>query len=103
MFLTLPRASTAGRGCSLVIRICSAAVTAGSRGLLHDLPPGIGVPQPWRMAEQRLPRRRTAIRVQIIGRAFREDLCLAAAQEGEDRLGVLTPISPRPESPAAAR
>lgn len=34
---------------------------------------------------------------QIIGRAFREDLCLAAAQEVEDRLGVLTPIDPRPE------
>ncbi|MER5995689.1 amidase [Streptomyces viridosporus] len=34
--------------------------------------------------------------VQIIGRAFREDLCLAAAQEIEDRLGVLTPIDPRP-------
>ncbi|MFF9651208.1 amidase [Streptomyces sp. NPDC014622] len=28
--------------------------------------------------------------VQIVGRAFREDLCLAAAQEIEDRLGVLT-------------
>ncbi|MEU7033058.1 hypothetical protein ABZ958_05155 [Streptomyces sp. NPDC046237] len=41
--------------------------------------------------------------VQIIGRAFREDLCLAAAQEIEDRLGVLTPIDPRPEVPAAAR
>ncbi|GAA4612608.1 amidase family protein [Actinoallomurus liliacearum] len=34
--------------------------------------------------------------VQIVGRAFREDLCLAAAQEIEDRLGVLTPIDPRP-------
>lgn len=41
--------------------------------------------------------------VQIIGRAFREDLCLAAAQEIEDRLGVLTPIGPRSENPAAAR
>lgn len=41
--------------------------------------------------------------VQIIGRAFREDLCLAAAQEIEDRLGVLTPIDPRPEASAAAR
>ncbi|MFF9402235.1 amidase [Streptomyces sp. NPDC014646] len=30
--------------------------------------------------------------VQIVGRAFREDLCLAAAQEIEDRLGVLTPL-----------
>ncbi|MGW5673582.1 amidase [Streptomyces sp. NPDC003860] len=32
--------------------------------------------------------------VQIVGRAFREDLCLAAAQAIEDRLGVLTPIDP---------
>ncbi|MFJ5095027.1 amidase [Streptomyces sp. NPDC088557] len=41
--------------------------------------------------------------VQIIGRAFREDLCLAAAQEVEDRLGVLTPIDPRSGATAAAR
>ncbi|MEU5574605.1 amidase [Streptomyces coeruleorubidus] len=41
--------------------------------------------------------------VQIVGRAFREDLCLDAAQEVEDRLGVLTPIDPRPEVPPAAR
>ncbi|MEV0281129.1 amidase [Streptomyces sp. NPDC050610] len=34
--------------------------------------------------------------VQIVGRAFREDMCLAAAQSIEDRLGVLTPIDPRP-------
>ncbi|MEV6570015.1 amidase [Streptomyces sp. NPDC051577] len=33
--------------------------------------------------------------VQVIGRAFREDLCLAAAQAIEDRLGVLAPIDPR--------
>ncbi|MFF0742812.1 amidase [Streptomyces sp. NPDC004111] len=33
--------------------------------------------------------------VQIVGRAFREDLCLAAAQAVEDRLGVLTPVDPR--------
>ncbi|MEU8435702.1 amidase [Streptomyces sp. NPDC029216] len=33
--------------------------------------------------------------VQIIGRAFREDLCLDAAQAVEDRLGVLTPVDPR--------
>ncbi|MFE2529205.1 amidase [Streptomyces sp. NPDC059382] len=33
--------------------------------------------------------------VQIVGRAFREDLCLAAAQAIEDRLGILTPIDPR--------
>ncbi|MDX3225941.1 amidase [Streptomyces sp. ME19-01-6] len=44
--------------------------------------------------------------VQIVGRAFREDLCLAAAQEIEDRLGALTPIDPRgprTAAPAAAR
>ncbi|MES4900792.1 MULTISPECIES: amidase [unclassified Streptomyces] len=41
--------------------------------------------------------------VQIVGRAFREDLCLAAAQDIEDRLGVLTPVDPRPEAPAAPR
>ncbi|MET9934574.1 MULTISPECIES: amidase [unclassified Streptomyces] len=33
--------------------------------------------------------------VQIVGRAFREDLCLDAAQAIEDRLGVLTPVNPR--------
>ncbi|MFF8913093.1 amidase [Streptomyces sp. NPDC015032] len=33
--------------------------------------------------------------VQIIGRAFREDLCLAAAQAVEARLGVFTPVDPR--------
>ncbi|MFF3013573.1 amidase [Streptomyces sp. NPDC057939] len=33
--------------------------------------------------------------VQIVGRAFREDLCLEAAQAVEDRLGVFTPIDPR--------
>lgn len=38
--------------------------------------------------------------VQIVGRAFREDLCLAAAQEIENRLGVLTPVDPRPVAPA---
>ncbi|MFG2226445.1 amidase [Streptomyces sp. NPDC048644] len=32
--------------------------------------------------------------VQLIGRAYREDLCLDAAQEVERRLGVLTPIDP---------
>ncbi|MEU6966137.1 amidase [Kitasatospora aureofaciens] len=32
--------------------------------------------------------------VQLIGRPFREDLCLAAAQHVEDRLGTLTPIDP---------
>ncbi|MFD3517664.1 amidase [Streptomyces sp. NPDC058657] len=33
--------------------------------------------------------------VQIVGRAFREDLCLDAAQAVEDRLGVLAPLDPR--------
>ncbi|QES46535.1 indole acetimide hydrolase [Streptomyces venezuelae] len=33
--------------------------------------------------------------VQIVGRAFREDLCLDAAQAIEDRLGVFTPVDPR--------
>lgn len=41
--------------------------------------------------------------VQIVGRAFREDLRLAAAQEIENRLGVLTPIDPRPKAPAVTR
>ncbi|MFJ8739658.1 amidase [Embleya sp. NPDC127516] len=39
--------------------------------------------------------------VQIVGRAFREDLCLLAAQAIEDRLGVLAPIDPR--GPAGGR
>lgn len=34
--------------------------------------------------------------VQLIGRSFREDLCLEAAEEVERRLGVHTPIDPRP-------
>ncbi|MBD0670140.1 amidase [Streptomyces sp. CBMA156] len=33
--------------------------------------------------------------VQLVGRAFREDLCLAAAQAVEDRLGTLTPVDPQ--------
>ncbi|MGW1101373.1 amidase [Streptomyces sp. NPDC002540] len=33
--------------------------------------------------------------IQVVGRAFREDLCLAAAQAIEDRLGVFTPVDPR--------
>lgn len=32
--------------------------------------------------------------VQVIGPAFREDLCLDAAQAIEDRLGIITPIDP---------
>ncbi|MGI5359434.1 hypothetical protein ACQI4E_29540 [Streptomyces sp. CA-252508] len=31
------------------------------------------------------------------GRAFREDLCLDAAQAVEDRIGTLTPVAPRAE------
>lgn len=34
--------------------------------------------------------------VQIIGSRYREDLCLAAAQAIEDRLGTITPIDPQP-------
>ena len=33
--------------------------------------------------------------IQIIGRRYREDLCLDAAAALEDRLGVITPIDPR--------
>ncbi|MCM1949029.1 amidase [Streptomyces sp. G2] len=40
--------------------------------------------------------------VQIIGRAFREDLCLDAAQAIEDRLGVLTPVDPIGRSTSSA-
>ncbi|GLV84424.1 amidase [Streptomyces lavendulae subsp. lavendulae] len=40
--------------------------------------------------------------VQIVGRAFREDLCLAAARAVEERLGVLTPVDPRQEARAGA-
>ncbi|WP_307805954.1 amidase [Streptomyces chrestomyceticus] len=34
--------------------------------------------------------------VQLVGRAYREDLCLEAAEAVERRLGVITPIDPRP-------
>ncbi|MFD7027777.1 amidase [Streptomyces sp. NPDC059917] len=37
--------------------------------------------------------------VQVVGRAFREDLCLDAARAIEERLGVLTPVDPRPRNP----
>ena len=37
--------------------------------------------------------------VQLIGPRYREDLCLAAAQAIEDRLGVITPIEPREAAP----
>lgn len=35
--------------------------------------------------------------VQVIGPRYREDLCLDAAQALEDRVGIITPIDPRPE------
>ncbi|MGA5260465.1 amidase [Streptomyces griseoincarnatus] len=41
--------------------------------------------------------------VQVVGRAFREDLCLAAAQAIEDRLGVLAPVDPRQAAAAETR
>jgi amidase len=41
--------------------------------------------------------------VQIIGRAYREDACLAAAAAVEERLGVFTPISPRDRRTSPAR
>ncbi|MCB5182743.1 amidase [Streptomyces antimicrobicus] len=34
--------------------------------------------------------------VQLVGRAFREDVCLDAARAVEERLGVLTPVDPVP-------
>ncbi|RSS61174.1 amidase [Streptomyces sp. WAC06614] len=39
--------------------------------------------------------------VQIVGRAYREDLCLDAAGAVEDRLGVLTPLDPLPRGRTA--
>jgi amidase len=43
--------------------------------------------------------------VQVIGPRYREDLCLEAASAVEDRLGIVTPIDPRPVSvdPAGAQ
>ncbi|CAM5481439.1 hypothetical protein Sgou_31590 [Streptomyces gougerotii] len=41
--------------------------------------------------------------VRLVGRAFREDLCLDAAQAIEDRLGVLTPVDPRAGRQSASR
>lgn len=38
--------------------------------------------------------------VQIIGQRYREDLCFAAAQAIEERLGTLTPIDPQPSGEA---
>ena len=36
--------------------------------------------------------------VQVIGPRYREDLCLDAAAALEDRLGIVTPIDPRPRA-----
>ncbi|WP_030060969.1 MULTISPECIES: amidase [Streptomyces] len=63
------------------MRLCSVTTFVGV--------PAVAVPTG--LAEDGLP-----TGVQIVGRAFREDLCLAAAQAVEDRLGVLTPVDPRP-------
>ncbi|WP_141207881.1 amidase [Streptomyces griseorubiginosus] len=64
---------------ALAMRLCTATSFVGVPGVA--VPTGVanGLPSG----------------VQIVGRAFREDLCLAAAQAIEDRLGVLTPIGPR--------
>ncbi|MFW6725161.1 amidase [Streptomyces sp. MAR4 CNY-716] len=62
------------------MRLCSATSFAGV--------PGVAVPTG---VVDGLP-----VGVQIVGRPFREDLCLEAAQAVEDRLGVLTPIGPGP-------
>ncbi|MFF7991564.1 amidase [Kitasatospora xanthocidica] len=66
---------------AMAMRLCSVTSFVGV--------PAVAVPTG--LAEDGLP-----TGVQLIGRAFREDLCLAAAQAVEDRLGVLTPIDPRP-------
>ncbi|GHF51806.1 indoleacetamide hydrolase [Kitasatospora xanthocidica] len=65
---------------AMAMRLCSVTSFVGV--------PAVAVPTG--LAEDGLP-----TGVQLIGRAFREDLCLAAAQAVEDRLGVLTPIDPR--------
>ncbi|MFI5531830.1 amidase [Kitasatospora sp. NPDC051853] len=61
------------------LRLCTATSFAGV--------PGVAVPTG---ADAGLP-----TGVQLVGRAFREDLCLAAAEAVERRLGVLTPLDPR--------
>ncbi|MER7580332.1 amidase [Kitasatospora sp. NPDC097691] len=63
------------------MRLCSATTLVGV--------PAVAVPTG--LAGDGLP-----TGVQLVGRAFREDLCLAAAQAVEDRVGVLTPVDPRP-------
>ncbi|MEU8349028.1 amidase [Streptomyces sp. NPDC048845] len=62
------------------MRLCSATSFAGL--------PAVAVPTG--LADDGLP-----TGVQLIGRAYREDLCLDAAEEVERRLGVLTPTDPR--------
>jgi amidase len=66
---------------STAMRLCSATSFAGV--------PAAAVPTG--LDEDGLP-----TGVQLIGRAYREDLCLDAAAAVEDRLGVLTPVDPRP-------
>lgn len=66
---------------STAMRLCTATSLVGV--------PAVAVPTG--LDEHGLP-----TGVQIIGRAYREDLCLDAAEAIEDRLGVLTPIDPRP-------
>ena len=39
---------------------------------------------------------RQGVAAQLIGPRFREDLCLDAAAALEDRVGIITPIDPRP-------
>ncbi|MFJ9697049.1 amidase [Kitasatospora sp. NPDC101183] len=62
------------------MRLCSVTTLLGL--------PAVAVPTG--CAEDGLP-----VGVQLVGGAFREDLCLAAAQAVEDRLGTFTPIDPR--------
>ncbi|WP_405922240.1 amidase [Streptomyces sp. NBC_00122] len=66
------------------MRLCTATSFAGVPAVAVPTGPADGLP----------------CGVQIVGRAFREDLCLDAAQAVEDRLGVLTPIDPRGAGPA---
>ncbi|MFJ1796339.1 amidase [Kitasatospora griseola] len=65
------RVASAMRLCSLTSFVGAPAVAVPT-GLTDGLPTG----------------------VQLVGRSFREDLCLAAAQHLEDRLGVLSPVGP---------
>ncbi|KDN88148.1 amidase [Kitasatospora cheerisanensis] len=67
------RVTTAMRLCSLTSFVGAPAVAVPT-GLTDGLPTG----------------------VQLVGRPFREDLCLTAAQHLETRFGTLTPVDPRP-------